>query len=63
MALDAGDSQALSPTLPDPSPDLFIAAGVAAAEGAARAGAPRSSVEEILRRAVDQAAVLRPEVA
>jgi hypothetical protein len=63
MAPDAGDIQERSSPLPAPSPELFIAAGVAAADGAVRAGAPRSAVEEILRRAVDQAAALRGEVA
>ena len=59
-ARDAGDVQ---PPLPAPSPELFIAAGIAAADGAARTGATRSAVEEILRRAIDQAAALRAEVA
>jgi len=59
----AGDTQGPSSPLPAPSPELFIAAGVAAADNAARTGAPRSAVEEILRRAVDQAAALRGEVA
>jgi hypothetical protein len=40
-----------------------MAAGLALAEGAARTGAPRSAVEEILKRAVDQAAAIRGEVA
>ena len=62
-ATDAGDVPGPFSPLPAPSPELFIAAGVAAAENAARAGAPRSAVEEILRRAVDQAAALRAEVA
>ena len=60
---DAGDVQRLSSPLPAPAPELFIAAGAAAADGAARTGATRSAVEEILRRAVDQAAALRGEVA
>ncbi len=63
IAVHAGDTQERSSPLPDPSPELFIAAGIAVAEGASRAGAPRSAVEEILRRAVDQAAALRAEVA
>jgi len=62
-APDAGDIQEPSSPLPAPSPELFIAAGIAAADGAARMGAPRSAVEEILRRTVDQAAALRREVA
>jgi hypothetical protein len=49
--------------LPDVSPDLFIAAGAIAAERAARGAGPRSRVEDILRRAVDQAAALRGEAA
>jgi len=48
---------------PAPAPELFMAAGVAAADGAARAGAPGSALERILRRAVDQAAALRGETA
>ena len=43
------------------TPDLFIAAGAIASERTARGGATRSRVEEILRRAVDQAAALRGE--
>lgn len=62
-APDAGDIQERSSPLPAPSPELFIAAGVTVAEGASRAGAPRSAVEQFLRRAVDQAAALRGEVA
>jgi hypothetical protein len=42
-----------------PTPDLFIAAGAIAAERAARGGAMRFRIEEILRRAVDQASTLR----
>ncbi len=63
IAPDAGDTRERSSPLPVPSPELFIAAGVALAEGAARTGAPRSAVEEILKRALDQAASLRGEVA
>ena len=59
----ADDVQGLSAPLPAPPPELFIAAGIAAADNAARTAAPRSAVEEILRRAVDQAAALRAEVA
>ena len=49
--------------LPAPTADLFVTAGAIAAERAAQCGAPRSRVEEILRRAVDQAAALRGEAA
>ncbi len=49
--------------LPAPTAELFIFAGVLAAEHAAREHAGRSRVEEILRRAVDQSAVLRGEAA
>jgi hypothetical protein len=49
--------------IPEPTPDIFIAAGAIAAERAARGGGSRSRVEEILRRAVDQAAALRGEAA
>ncbi len=62
-APDAGDIQERSSPLPAPSAELFIAAGIAVAEGASRAGAPRSAVEQLLRRAVDQAAALRGAVA
>jgi len=48
--------------LPRPPADLFIAAGAIAAERAARGGASRGRIEDILRRAVDQAAVLREAV-
>ncbi len=48
--------------LPRPPADLFIAAGAIAAERAARGGASRRRIEDILRRAVDQAAVLREAV-
>jgi hypothetical protein len=51
---DAGDIQERASPLPAPSPELFMAG---------RAGAPRSAVEEILKRAVDQAAALRGGVA
>jgi hypothetical protein len=61
--LDGGDSREPEPRLLAPTPDLFIAAGAIAAERAARGQAPRVQVEEILRRAVDQAAALRGEAA
>jgi hypothetical protein len=44
--------------LPAPPADLFIAAGAIVAERAAHDGASRSRVEDILRRAGDQAAAL-----
>jgi trimethylamine:corrinoid methyltransferase-like protein len=49
--------------LPPVAADLFISAGAIVAERAARGCEPRSRVEEILRRAVDQATVLRGEAA
>ncbi len=61
--LHGGDSREPEPALPEPTQDLFIAAGAIAAECAARGHAPRVQVEEILRRAVDQAAALRWEEA
>ncbi len=54
--------EGLSP-LPAPTAELFIFAGILAAEHASREHAGRSRVEEILRRAVDQSAVLRGEAA
>ncbi len=60
---DAGDLREPSSPLPAASAELFITAGVALAESAARTGAPRPAVEEILKRAVDQAAALRAGVA
>lgn len=45
--------------LPPPPADLFIAAGAIVAERAARGGASRGRVEDIIRRAVDQASALR----
>jgi len=53
--------QVASAPLPAPTPELFIAAGLAAADNAAQAGTPRSDAEEFLKRAVDQAAALRGE--
>jgi hypothetical protein len=53
--------QVASAPLPAPTPELFIAAGLAAGNSAAQAGAPRSVAEEILKRALDQAAALRGE--
>jgi hypothetical protein len=53
--------QVASAPLPAPSPELFIAAGAAAADNAAQAGAPRAGADEILKRADDQAAALRGE--
>jgi hypothetical protein len=49
--------------LPPPTADLFITAGAIVAERAARGRADRGQVETALRRAVDQAAALRAEVA
>ncbi len=59
-----GDDNAQSPSaLLDPTPDLFISAGAVVADRAAREGAQRSKVEELLRRAVDQATALRGDAA
>jgi hypothetical protein len=60
---DAGDVRQPSSPLPAPSAELFIAAGVALAQSATRTGAAQPTIEEILKRAVDQAAALRGEVA
>jgi integrase len=59
--LEGGDSGEPPLPLPSPTSDLFIIAGAIAAEHAARGGAPRSRVEDMLRRAIDQAASLRGE--
>jgi hypothetical protein len=53
--------QVASPKLPEPSPELFIAAGAAAADNAAHAGIQRPGVQDIIKRAIDQAAALRGE--
>jgi hypothetical protein len=58
-SLQASDVPSTPPPLPAPSPDLFLAAGAVVAEWAARRQETRSRVEEILRRAVEQAAALR----
>jgi hypothetical protein len=58
--LDASDAEAVS-ALPALSPDLFITAGALAANHAAQSRWARSRIEELLRRAVDQAAALRGE--
>ncbi len=55
----AGLLQVASSRLPAPTPELFIAAGLAAADITAQAGAPRAASEEIQKRAADQAAALR----
>jgi len=59
--LAAGLLQVASAPLPAPTPELFAAAGLAAAGNAAQAGAPRSDAEELLKRAAHQAAALRGE--
>jgi len=51
--------QVTSSRLPAPTPELFVAAGLAAADNMAQAGAPRAAAEEIRKRAADQAAALR----
>jgi hypothetical protein len=53
----------LAPELPAPTPELFITAGAIVADRAAHGRAERWKVEEILRRAVDQAGALRGEAA
>ena len=58
--LDASDIREPGSPLPAPSPDLFITAGAALAGRAARSQVARTVVEEILRRAVHQAALLEP---
>jgi len=54
--------QVASALLPAPTSELFVAAGLAAADSAAQAGAPRSAAEKIQRRAADQAAALREDL-
>jgi hypothetical protein len=54
--------QVASAPLAAPTPELFVAAGLAAADNAAQAGAPRSDAEDIQRRAADQAAALRGDL-
>jgi hypothetical protein len=56
-SLHAGDEEGAA--LPAPTPDLFIAAGVAAGDRANQDGWDRPRVEALLLRAVDQAAALR----
>jgi hypothetical protein len=60
---DAGDTREDPAALPSPTPEMFITAGAILAERAARERAEPSTVQEILRRAMDQAAALRPEAA
>jgi hypothetical protein len=59
----SGDEGKLTPSLPFPMPAPFITAGAMVAERAVREGAAQSRVEEILRRAVDQAVALLQEAA
>jgi len=56
---DAGNTHRGVAWLPPAAPELFIAAGTRLADRATQLGAPGSTVEDILRRAVVQAAVLR----
>jgi len=49
-------------SLPTPSPDLFLVAGAVAADRAALSHAAPADVEQILKRAVEQAAALRARV-
>ncbi len=53
--LDAADDGEPPSTLPEPTADLFIAAGAIVAERTARGRADRAQVEAILRRAAEQA--------
>jgi hypothetical protein len=53
--------QVAAPQLPEPTPELFMAAGAAAADNAAHAGTQPPGVQDIIKRAVDQAAALRGE--
>jgi hypothetical protein len=53
--------QVASPQLPEPTPELFIAAGATAADNAAHAGTQLPGVQDIIKRAGDQAAALRGE--
>jgi len=55
---DAASVHPESPPLPPVSPELFFAAGAALAARAAQRTESRSQVDEILRRAVDQASAL-----
>jgi hypothetical protein len=59
--LEEGDSGEPPLPLPSPTTELFITAGAIVAERASSGGAPRSRVEDMLRRAIDQAASLRGE--
>jgi hypothetical protein len=54
-----GDDGEAPPALPTPTAELFITAGAIVAERAARGRAERFKVEEIIRRAVDQATAAR----
>jgi len=58
---DAATVQPESPPLPPVSPELFFAAGAALAARAAQRAESRSQVDEILRRAIDQASALGKE--
>jgi hypothetical protein len=55
------DGRAGNGALPAPTADLFIMAGAVLADRASREHADQTGVEEILRRAVAQAAALRGE--
>jgi hypothetical protein len=61
--LQEGDDRGVPSPLPTPTSELFITAGAIVAEQAARDHAAWIKVQEILRRAVDQAAAVRGEVA
>ena len=56
------DGRAELGALPAPTADLFILVGAVLADRASREHAAQPGVEEILRRAVAQAAVLREKV-
>ncbi len=57
----AGDSADDAVRLPNVTPDLFLAAGVILADLATRSLASPADVEDVLRRAVQQAIVLRTQ--
>jgi hypothetical protein len=59
--IDEGDIREPGSPLPAPTGELFISAGALLADRAARDRAAKFRVEEILRRAVDQAAALGGE--
>ncbi len=57
--LAAGLLQVGTPQLPEPTPELFIEAGASAADNALGAGIQRAGVQDIIKRALDQAGAIR----